>query len=38
MITMLTIKTLFTIYSLKKNYLVKTLFVIPFVTNMLGFD
>ena len=31
LITMLTIKILFTINSLKKNYFVKTLFTIPFV-------
>ena len=31
LITMLTIKILFTINPLKKNYSVKTLFTIPFV-------
>ena len=35
---MLTIKILFTINSLKKNYFVKRLFTIPFVKKMLSFD
>ena len=40
LITMLTIKILFTINSLKKNYSVKTLFTIPFVKKKktLSFD
>ena len=35
---MITIKILFTINSLKKNYFVERLFKIPFVKKTLSFD